>query len=95
VDGADSGTDVENARFIYAFSPDDLDQFSCRGMQLSLSPSGRIRLGIETVVPEPGEILVAAEPTRRCHHTPMLRGRVNIHPRHSPSRSGGRRLFRS
>jgi hypothetical protein len=74
MDGADAGTDVEHARSTDAFAADDLDQFSCRGVQLPLVPSSKVGLGIETVVPEAGEILLAAEPTPRVScHWPIVR----------------------
>jgi hypothetical protein len=69
MDGADTGTDVDHARSDEAFAPNDLDQFSRRGVQLPLAPSGQIGFGELAVVCEEREVLVAAEPTPRvrCH----------------------------
>jgi hypothetical protein len=81
VDGADTGTDVEHARSVDAFAPNDLDQLPSRGVQPPLAPSGQIGPGIETVVPETGKILVAAEPMRRVRsHRPDGAPPVNLQP---------------
>ncbi|MEO6206841.1 MAG: hypothetical protein ABIP77_02655, partial [Candidatus Limnocylindrales bacterium] len=54
MNGADSSTDVEHARSVDSFAPNDLDEFSCWGVQFPLTPPGQIALRIEAVVPKPG-----------------------------------------
>ena len=77
MDSTDPGSDVEKACTGHAPVPDDLDQFPRDRVQASCPPVFEVGVGVQTVIAQEREVLVATESPPGLRHTQIVRPRVN------------------